>query len=81
MIIAGVLIQTLPGQAGVVSARLGCVDGLVVHGMDGDARVAAVWSAADADDLSRQAESLIKGDPQVVGVFPTFVGQATEDVV
>lgn len=78
MIVAGVVIQTLPGRADAVSARLAGFGGLAVQGTDNDGRVAAVWNAADADDLTHQAESLIDRDSDVVGVYPTFVGQDVE---
>lgn len=74
MVIAGVVIETLPGRAADVAARLDGVSGLDVQGHDGDRRVAAVWSAPEGAQLESLSELLCRSDPDVLGVFPTFVG-------
>lgn len=75
MIIAGVLIETLPGRATGVSARLVNVPGLTLHGGDGDSRIAAVWNADTAQSLEEVVGSLVELDEDVVGVYPTFVAE------
>ena len=74
MTIAGVVIETAPGRAADVAARLDGVSGLEVQGHDGDRRVAAVWSAPEGGQLEVLSELLCQSDPDVLGVFPTFVG-------
>jgi nitrate reductase NapAB chaperone NapD len=76
MVIAGVVIQTRPGAAGDVAARLAAVPGLTIHAGDGESRLAAVWSADTAAALETAAEQLVSGADDIVGVFPTFVGEA-----
>lgn len=76
MIVAGVVIETQPGRAAAVAARLGDVPGLEVRGDDGDRRLAGVWSARSGEALEELAEALVAGDEEILGVFPTFAGEA-----
>ena len=78
MIVAGLVIETLPGSAPRVAARLARIEELAVHGGDGDRRIAAVWAAADGESLDGMAGDLLRGDAEIVGVFPTFVGDDRE---
>ena len=78
MIVAGVVIETLPGKAPGLVPRLARMEGLRIHGGDGDRRLAAVWTASDAHTLERFAEALVASVPDVVGVFPTFVGKSED---
>jgi hypothetical protein len=72
--VAGVLLQTRPGAGSRVAARLAATPGLTLVGGDGDARVAAIWEGEDGDALEALAERLLATDPELLGVFPTFVG-------
>jgi hypothetical protein len=72
--VAGVVIVTEPGASTRVACRLAGVYGLTLAGGDGDARLAGVWEAADGRALERLAEQLVERDPEILGVFPTFVG-------
>ena len=72
--VAGVLLVTRPGAAPRVAARLARMPGLSLAGGDGDARVAAVWEGADGAALEALAERLLSEDPDLLGVYPTFVG-------
>jgi nitrate reductase NapAB chaperone NapD len=74
VIIAGVVIETMPGEAGPVAARLARIEGLTIHGGDGDRRLAAVWSAQSGEVFEHEAEQLLRADESIVGIFPTFVG-------
>ncbi len=74
MVIAGVVIRTLPGRAPTVAERLESVPGLTVHGNDRDGRIAAVWRAASGEALEAAGESLVDLDEEILGVYPSFVG-------
>jgi len=76
--IAGILLVTTPGAAPRVAARLVSAPGLSLAGGDGDSRVAAVWEAPDGASLEALAGRLLEEDPEVLGVYPTFVGEAGE---
>lgn len=73
MIVAGVVIETVPGAAPRVAARLLREPGLELQGGDGDRRLAAVFTAAEGRDLEALAERLVREDGEVLGVFPTYV--------
>ncbi len=75
MLIAGVVIETLPGRAPEVALRLASRGGVQVKGGDGDRRLAVVVSAASGAELERWAEELVRDDEAVLGVFPTYVGE------
>ena len=74
MIVAGALVHTTPGAAHRVAARLGHVPGVEIAGTDEDARVAVVWSGPTGEALEAAAEALVRGDDEILGVYPTFVG-------
>jgi len=75
MVIAGVVIETQPKTAPEVAARLLASDHVRVEGGDGDRRLAVVVSAPSGAELERWAEELLRSDPRILGVFPTFVGE------
>ena len=74
MVIAGLVIETMPQQATEVADRLRAVEGLEVKGEDGSRRLAAVWRGARGEDLEELSEDLVENDEAVLGIFPTFVG-------
>ena len=78
MVVAGVVIETLPGRAREVAIRLAGVNGLRIAGGDGDSRLAAVIEAGDARRLEEWAEELLREDGDVLGILPTFVGDDAE---
>lgn len=75
MIVAGVVIETVPGAIAAVSGRLGAVAGLRLAGDDGEGRIAGVWEVPDAEQLDRVGQDLVRDDEQILGVFPVYVGQ------
>jgi len=81
MIVAGVIIETAPGAAPRVAARIvkerPC--GLELHGGDGDRRLAAVFTGPDGRALEALADHLVKDDAEVLGVFPTYVADEPDD--
>jgi hypothetical protein len=72
--VAGVVLVTRPGAGPRVAARLAAVPGMTLAGGDGDCRVGAVWEGPDGAALEAVAERLLATDPDVLGVYPTFVG-------
>jgi hypothetical protein len=76
--VAGVVLHTVPGAGPRVAARLAAAPGITLAGGDGDARVAVVWEAADGASLDALAEALLARDPEILGVYPTFVGNDEE---
>jgi hypothetical protein len=74
MIISGVLFETVRGRAGTVAMRLARIDGLELVGTDGDNHLSAVWRGPDGWKLEREAEQLINSDNDILGIYPTFVG-------
>lgn len=78
-VIAGVVIETLPGQGPFVARRLEEREGLDIVGSDGDHRLAAVWTAPSGKALESAVEDLVRSDEDILGVFPTFVGRDEED--
>jgi hypothetical protein len=73
--VAGVLLVTAPGAAARVAARLASEPGLILAGGDGHARIAAVLEAANGATLEALAERLLASDPELLGVFPTYVAR------
>jgi hypothetical protein len=76
--VAGVVIVTAPGAGPRVACRLVGEYGLTLAGGDGDARLAAVWEAADGRSLEVLAERLLSRDGEILGIYPTFVGEDEE---
>lgn len=73
-VVAGVVVETLPGRAGAVAGRIGAIPSVAVHGDDGDRRIAVVFTAEDGETLETLGEGLVALDDEIVGVFPTFAG-------
>jgi hypothetical protein len=78
MIVAAVVLETVAGAGPRVAARLLRVPGLSLTGGDGASRLAAVWEGPDGEALQVLAERLLAADPELLGIFPTFVGTCEE---
>ena len=78
-VVAGVVIETLPGQGPFVACRLENEPGLEIVGGDGDCRLAVVWTAGSGKALEAAAERLLERDEEIIGIFPTFVGRDDEE--
>ena len=78
MIVAGVVIETVPGAAPRVAARLLHEPGLELHGGDGDRRLAAVFTGQGAEALEALAERLVHAHDEIIGVYPTYVAEEDE---
>jgi hypothetical protein len=74
-VVAGVVVETVPGAVARVAARLGREPGVTLQGGDGQCRLALTWEAEDGPTLERLAERLLREDAEILGVFPTFVGE------
>jgi hypothetical protein len=79
VIVAGVVIETVPGAAPRVAARLLSEPGLALQAGDGDRRLAAVFTGPDGPALEALAERLLQRDAEVLGVFPTYVADERPD--
>lgn len=75
MIVAGVVIETLPGKTASVAATLQAVEGLTIEGNDGNQRLACVLVGEHGRSLEDWAEELLESNSDIVGIFPTFVGE------
>ncbi|HTN53515.1 MAG TPA: hypothetical protein VML50_13995 [Anaeromyxobacter sp.] len=76
--VAGVIFLTAPHAGPRVAVRLAHEAGLTLAGGDGESRIAAVWEAPDGVTLETLAQRLLAGDPELLGVYPTFVGEDQE---
>lgn len=77
-VVAGILVETVPGASARVAGRLAREPGVTLAGGDGHSRIAAVWEAEDGRALEALSERLLHTDEEVLGVFPTFVGADEE---
>ncbi len=75
MVISGVLFETVAGRVHLVASRLAHVKGIEITCTEGDNRIAVVWRGQHGAGLLRAAEQLRKSDPDILGIFPTFVGE------
>lgn len=78
-VVAGVILETVPGGEVRVAARLASEPGIELVGGDGERRIAAVWTGASGAELERLTERLLASDPELLGVFPTFVGTDADE--
>jgi nitrate reductase NapAB chaperone NapD len=74
-VVVGAVVETLPGRAPSVACRLENMPDLDVVGGDGNRRLAIVWCSGSAKGLERAMEQLVKDDEEILGIFPTFMGQ------
>ena len=74
MIVAGVIIETVPGSEPRVAARLLRERWVSLQGGDGNRRLAAVLEGESGGTLEELTERLLATDEEILGVFPTFVG-------
>jgi hypothetical protein len=80
MIVAGVLIETTPGAAPQLATRLLGSPGIELQGGDGVRRIAAVVTGADGSALEALSERLLQEHPEILGIYPTFIGDDTAGV-
>jgi hypothetical protein len=78
VIVAGLVVETLPQAAERVAARLAGVPGVQVHG-NNEFGVAITWSGESREDLAKLSEGIVSGDDDVVGVHTTYIGDPDEE--
>lgn len=76
MLLASIVIDTLPGQAQTVADRMGRLRGMGSLSAEGDRRVVGTWKVDENDSLEALSEVLQAMNPEIVWVFPTLVGEA-----
>jgi hypothetical protein len=72
VIVAGVVVEAVPGAAARVAGRLRG-RGIEVAGQAGS-RIAAVCEAGSGEALEDLARRLVEEDEEILGVFPSWVG-------
>lgn len=75
MLVASIVIETLPGQASTVAERMGRLKGMGALAADGDHRVLATWTVPDSDTLEGLSEVLHALNPEIIEVSPTPIGE------
>jgi hypothetical protein len=75
MLVANVVVETLPGKAHTVAERMGSIKGLGSLSADSDHRVSATWRVPDGDTVEGLSEVLQAMNPEIIQVYPTLVGQ------
>jgi len=75
MMISGVVVETLPGRVGAVASRLVQVDGIEINGTDGVQKLSTIWKSRDGRTMEKLAETLLKADQDILGIYPTFIGK------
>ncbi len=75
MLVASIVVETLPGKARAVAERMGHLKGMGALSADGDHRVVATWTVPDNDTVEGLSEVLHAMNPEIVEVYPTLVAE------
>jgi hypothetical protein len=75
MLVANLVVETLPGKARVVAEGMGRIKGMGAPSPDGDHRVLAIWYVPDGDTPEGLVEVLHALLPEIVQVYPTLVDE------
>ena len=75
MLVASIVVETLPGRASTVADRMAHLTGMGSSAAEGDHRVVAIWKVPDSDTLEGLSEVLQAMNPEIVLVCPTVVGR------
>jgi hypothetical protein len=75
MLVANLVVETLPGKARDVAERMGHIKGMGAPSADGDHRVVAIWCVPDGDTPEALVEVLHALLPEIVEVYPTLEEQ------
>jgi hypothetical protein len=75
MRLAKIVVETLPGRARAVAEDMGHIKGMAALAAEGDHRVSGTWTIPDDDSLEALSEVLQAMNPEILEVYPTFVGE------
>jgi hypothetical protein len=75
VLLANIVVETLPGKAQAVAERMGRLQGMGALAADGDHRVTATWKVHDNDTVEGLSEVLQAMNPEIVQVYPALVGE------
>jgi len=75
MLVASIVVETLPGKADAVAERMGRLKGMGAPSAEGDHRVVATWKVHEDDTLEGLSEVLQAMNPEIIHVYPTPLGE------
>ncbi len=75
MLIARVVVETLPGQARTVAERMAHLSGIGSLSAESDCRVVADWKVHSCDTTEGLSEVLHAMNPEIVEVYPALVSE------
>ncbi|HEY6546356.1 MAG TPA: hypothetical protein VI589_00560 [Vicinamibacteria bacterium] len=75
MRLAKIVVETLPGRARAVAEDMGHIKGMAALSSEGDHRVVGTWTIPENDTLEGISEVLQAMNPEILEVYPTFVGE------
>lgn len=73
--LANIVVETLPGKAQTVAERMGRLKGMGDLLAEGGHRVTAKWKVPDFDTVEGLSEVLQAMNPEIVQVYPAFIGE------
>ena len=76
MLVANIVVETLPGKAQAVAARMERIAGMLTPCAEGDCRVTATWKVHDGNTVEGLSEVLQAMNPEILCVYPAVVGVA-----
>ena len=76
MLVANIVVETLPGKARAVVERMSSIKGMGALSAENDHRVLATWIVPECDNADGLSEVLQAMNPEILQVHPTLV---TED--
>jgi len=75
MLVANIVVETLPGKARAVAERMEQMKGMGSLSADGDRRVVATWKVHDCDTVEGLSEVLQAMNPEIICVYPSMIGE------
>lgn len=80
MLIASMIVKVIPEHAEEVAQQLERTPNITSYGVHKENNIIIVTEAHDVEQLENIARYILETYPDVLGVFPTFVGSEEEDV-
>jgi hypothetical protein len=75
MLVASIIVETLPGKARAVAERMEQMRGMGPLAAEGDRRVVATWTVPDNDTIEGLSEVLQAMNPEIICVYPSMIGE------